>query len=292
MLKPMRNEKEMMELILSVAEADERIRAVLMLGSRANSDAPKDIFQDFDITYSVNDIRPFYDNMEWVCNHFGKPIITQLPDKMEEFPQEDHFTYLMIFDDGNRIDLTFDFAPYIDDGEPAIILLDKDNCLSPISVNPSYFHTKEPTEKLYNNCCNEFWWCLNNVAKGIARDELPYAMEMLNDIVRGELHHMISWYIGVETNFTVSAGKMGKYFKRYLESNLYEKYRMTYSDSDYSHLWNAIFTMCELFREVAKKVGICFGYSYPCRDDENMTEYLRWVQSTNRDNPCGCPCKQ
>ncbi|MHB1485565.1 MAG: aminoglycoside 6-adenylyltransferase [Saccharofermentanales bacterium] len=41
------------------------------------------------------------------------------------------------------------------------------------------------------SCCNNFWWCLNNVAKGIARDELPYVMHMLNEVVRSELHETI-----------------------------------------------------------------------------------------------------
>lgn len=39
--------------------------------------------------------------------------------------------------------------------------------------------------------------CLNNVAKGIARDELPYAMEMYNCVVRNDLKDMIYWYIGI-----------------------------------------------------------------------------------------------
>ena len=39
----MRSEKEMMELILRVAEKDQRVRAVAMNGSRTNSNVPKDL---------------------------------------------------------------------------------------------------------------------------------------------------------------------------------------------------------------------------------------------------------
>lgn len=46
----MRTESEMIELILNIARADERIRAVRMEGSRANPAAPKDKYQDYDIT--------------------------------------------------------------------------------------------------------------------------------------------------------------------------------------------------------------------------------------------------
>ena len=58
----MRSEKEMMDLVLSLAEQDERIRIVTLEGSRANINIPKDEFQDYDITYFVSDIEPFISN--------------------------------------------------------------------------------------------------------------------------------------------------------------------------------------------------------------------------------------
>src|SRR5258708_38111157 len=49
-LKPpiidMRNEEEMITLILNIAKNDERIRAVLLNGSRVNPNIKKDRFQD------------------------------------------------------------------------------------------------------------------------------------------------------------------------------------------------------------------------------------------------------
>jgi aminoglycoside 6-adenylyltransferase len=47
----MRSEQEMLYLIVSTAANDDRIRAVIMTGSRANPNAPRDCFQDFDIVY-------------------------------------------------------------------------------------------------------------------------------------------------------------------------------------------------------------------------------------------------
>ena len=75
----MRKEQEVMDLILDVAKADERIRAVLLAGSRANPEVPKDIYQDYDITYFVEDITPFYNNPVWVEERFGKLLIMQMP---------------------------------------------------------------------------------------------------------------------------------------------------------------------------------------------------------------------
>lgn len=55
----LRTEKEMYDLILEIAQKDDRIRAVYMKGSRTNENAPKDIFQDFDIVYVVTETASF-----------------------------------------------------------------------------------------------------------------------------------------------------------------------------------------------------------------------------------------
>ena len=278
----MRTEKEMFNLILNTANADERIKAVVMVGSRANPDCPKDIYQDYDIAYYVDNVGPFYNNLEWIEEKFGKPSVMQLPELGTHplLPPENdgHFTYLMIFSDGNRIDLTIKGYPYVNNGEPAVILLDKKGDLNDIKINPSFFHIQRPSSEVYHCTCNEFWWCLNNVAKGIARDELPYVMEMFSHYVRDMLNQMVDWYIGIKNDFTVSAGKMGKFYKKYLPANLYEMYTHTYSDSDYNNIWASVFTACELFRLLASEVAIFFDYTYNNEEDENMMKYIYFVK--------------
>src|SRR6476620_665620 len=103
----MRTEQEMLDLILETARCDERIRVVVMNGSRANPNAPRDPFQDFDIVYVVRDVAPFRHNLEWI-KRFGELMILQMPEAMQDPPPENDgsFTYLMLFSDGNRIDLT------------------------------------------------------------------------------------------------------------------------------------------------------------------------------------------
>ncbi len=103
----MRTEQQILDLILHTARTDERIRAVILNGSRADPDAPRDIFQDFDIVYLVTDMAPFVDNLPWLAR-FGELMIVQKPDAMGDAPPDrPGFAYLALFTDGNRIDLTF-----------------------------------------------------------------------------------------------------------------------------------------------------------------------------------------
>jgi aminoglycoside 6-adenylyltransferase len=278
----MRNEQEMMDLILDAAKADERIRAVLLVGSRANPAIPKDIYQDYDITFFVEDIAPFYNNPAWVEAQFGKPLIMQMPETMRNPTGDGSFNYMMIYPDGNRIDLSFEFNKYTDNGEPAIVLLDKDRGSGLLPTLPpprdGHWHIQPPTPLYYYSCCNNFWWCLNNVAKGIARDELPYVMHMLNEVVRPELHDMINYYIGTVHGYNLSTGKAGKYFKKYLSPELYGQYLATYTGSDYADIWAAVEVMGDLFHELALAVAAHFHFTYPQRDEDGMREYLRLVQ--------------
>ena len=279
----MRSYAEMMGLIMQTAQNDSRIRAVVLNGSRANPQAPVDCFQDYDILYAVRDIASFTDNHNWIYI-FGDRIMLQMPEENRNPMRDGHFTYLMLFTDGNRLDLSLlpveKFAELDERESASILLLDKDSMIKPYPpASDMDYHIKPPREKDYASCCNNFWWCSQNVAKGIWRDEWPYAMYMYDRVLRDELHDMIRWYIGVQAGFTVSAGKMGKYFKRYLTPAQYATYIKTYGPNDEGSLWKALFTMTCLFRDLALAVASSTGYPYPILDDEGMTQYLRHIQA-------------
>jgi aminoglycoside 6-adenylyltransferase len=285
----MRSEQQMMDLIINTAKNDDRVRGVIMGGSRANPNVKKDIFQDFDIIYAVRDIDTFTSDHSWI-NIFGEIMILQMPKYMEMPAEIDDgsFIYLMQFADGNRIDLNLIPIEMIDKAinneSLSMLLLDKDNVIGPISpASDSDFIIKKPTETLFKNCCNEFWWICPYVAKGIWRDELPYAMYTFNWYARNMLTEMTKWYIGVNTDFSISSGKYGKYFKEYLEPELWDMYVKSYSDSNYENLWEALFIAGDLFRVMAQKVSEHFGFEYPYGDDERVTAHLKHVKDLPRD---------
>src|SRR5690606_13085329 len=197
----LRCEKEMMDTILGIARNDDRIRAVYMNGSRTNPNIPKDKFQDYDIVYVVDETGSFIKDKHWV-KQFGDLLMIQEPylnnqrtGMKVDFDQT--YAYLMLFTDGNRIDLTLQtknemLSSYTDD-KLTVPLLDKDDCLPTIPApSDEDYHVKKPTEGLYFARCNNFWWCLQNVVKGMWRDELPYAKQMYELTTRVCLNDMVS----------------------------------------------------------------------------------------------------
>lgn len=284
----MRSEQEMLDLILDTARNDDRIRAVIMNGSRANPNAPRDRFQDFDIVYIVTDVAPFRHNLDWI-KRFGELMILQMPDEMDDPPSDnqDGFTYLMQFADGNRIDLGVDpptMIPEIVGDSQSILLLDKDGIIPPLPpASDRDYLPQPPTAKAFADCCNEFWWVCPYVAKGLWRQEITYAKHMQEHYVRAQLGKVLCWCVGVTTEFAASPGKFGKYLQRYLAPESWELLLKTYADASYERTWEALFAMCDLFRLTALRVAAHFGYDYPHGDDARVSAHLRHVRRLPKD---------
>ncbi|HOU00752.1 MAG TPA: aminoglycoside 6-adenylyltransferase [Anaerolineaceae bacterium] len=274
----MRTEQEMFDLILDFAWQDERVRVVAMNGSRANPNVPRDAFQDYDIVFVVTEMDSFLASDAWL-SYFGRRIIMQKPEGMELFPSEgtNRFSYLMLFEDGNRIDLTLlpleELGPYLKEDSLLQVLLDKDGRVPalPESSDMDYW-VKRPTPGMFDDCCNEFWWLSTYVAKGLARGELPYAIAHL-DLMRKQLMTMLSWQVGLEKGFTFSMGKQFKYLQQHVKTDVWQRLCDTWNDGSPEACAKALGGLLVLFRETSKDVAVSFGYSYPDYD-EKVNRYL------------------
>jgi aminoglycoside 6-adenylyltransferase len=216
-------------------------------------------------------------------------MILQTPEDMIDPPAEGdgHYTYLMQFMDGNRIDLSF-YAPNRVDvttrDSLSLVLLDKDNLLGELPPpSDAGYLPQPPTAKTFDDCCNEFWWLNPYVAKGLWRAELIYAKHIFDTYLREQLLKMLSWYYGVQTGFQKSPGKFGKYLRSQLDAEQWALLECTYADAQPDNLWEALFSMDDLFRQIAKAVADCFQFNYPEQDDSRVSRYVRHIRNLLRD---------
>jgi aminoglycoside 6-adenylyltransferase len=284
----MRSEKEMLDLILTFARDHDEVRAVVMNGSRVNPHAKKDPFQDYDIVYYVRSVESFRRNMD-VVRHFGEIMILQTPEDMSDPLAEGdgHYTYLMQFMDGNRIDLSFYALNQTDvtlKDSLSLVLLDKDNLIGELPPpSDTGYLPQRPSVKAFDDCCNEFWWLNPYVATGLWRDELTYAKYMFDTHMREQLQKMLHWHFGVQTNFQKSPGKLGKYLKGQLADELWNLLERTYADAQLDHTWEALLSMDDLFRRIATGVADHFGFNYPAQDDARVSAFVRHIRSLPGD---------
>ncbi|MCI8281266.1 MAG: aminoglycoside 6-adenylyltransferase [Lachnospiraceae bacterium] len=285
----MRNESTMYQLFTDIASKDSRILAVYMNGSRTNIHAPKDIFQDYDIVFVVTETKPFIEASNWI-QQFGTILYMQYPDESPDYPsdKENFYGWLMQFDDGVRVDLHVESLTHarehIGDDRLCRILLDKEHVLPEIAeATDADYHVKKPSQEQFHACTNEFWWCSNNLAKGLWREELPYVQDMANFIVRKELEKMLAWNVGLKTDFTVSVGKSAKYLYKWICKEEYENYLNTYFGGTIEGAWKAVFLMCDLFDRVSRQVAEGLGYLYHEEEAKAARGFLEHVYRLPKD---------
>lgn len=276
----MRSESEMFDLIVSTAKQDDRIRAVFLNGSRANPNARRDRFQDFDIMYIVNEFDSFTQDHSWV-NQFGEILIMQRPDEnppYEESKRVRSFAYLMQFEDGNRIDLTL-HIPIPNEPLDSLtkVLLDKDGVWTDVSLpTEADYVINKPSLQEFVACSNEFWWVSTYVAKGLWRREMPYARGTYEGPVRQMLKRMLSWYISIPYGFQLNIGSFSKYLEAYLPEEIWNKYERSYKNATYEETWDGLLLMCDLFSEVGEEVARELGYPSPV--ESKVWDYLLEVR--------------
>lgn len=277
----MRTEEEMFQLILDIAANDVRILAVGMNGSRTNKNVPKDSFQDYDIVYIVDSIEEFIEDPTWI-NQFGSRLIMQTPEDMVLFPpsRNGKFTYLMLFEDGNRIDLTLcpkEQADNWNEGDRlATILLDKNQLLPSLTeATDQEYWIKRPSQAEFSDCCNEFWWVSTYVVKGLCRNELFYAADHLNENCRKELFRLLSWQVGFDQGDHFSVGKNYKYLPNYLSDEQYKAVLKTMDVSSVSAAWTALLTLQKQFDFVAKAISHKNNLIYDQKTAEKVMDYTK-----------------
>lgn len=125
----------MLSLLIKIAK-NLKVKAVALSGSRTDTKAPKDEFQDYDVVYVVDDFDNLTSDLSWL-DQFGKRIIEQ------EVGLGQRRLFLMLFEDGNRIDLTLcpkeHIQEWVDSEAGFTVLEDEKGLFESYSPSPKHF---------------------------------------------------------------------------------------------------------------------------------------------------------
>lgn len=263
-----RSQEQMLRLISQTAKSIQ-VEAVAMSGSRTNPKAPKDEFQDYDVIYVVDDLDNLTSDLSWL-NQFGKRIIEQ------HNVLEHRHLYLMLFEDGNRIDLTLcpkeHIQEWVDSEAGFTVLEDPKGVFEPYSPNPQRFWTSPASAIEFDKACNEFWWVSAYVVKGICRKQAIYATDHLYGICQQELLKLLAWQVAADKG-TVDIGKNYKYLFQYLPTEKEKEFSNLLDFSSLEKLTQSLFATMELFHQEAQSLAQKEGFDYDKEVAEKMIQY-------------------
>ena len=264
----MRTEAEMLDVILKTAETLQ-VEAVAMSGSRTNQNAPKDEFQDYDVVYVVDDFDNLMSDLSWL-DYFGKRIIEQ------EVVLDHRRLYLMLFEDGNRIDLTLcpkeHIKEWVDSEAGFTVLEDPEHLFEPYSQNLERYWTSPATETNFVKSCNEFWWVSAYVVKGICRKQVIYATDHLYGICQQEFLKILAWQVASNRG-VVDIGKNYKYLFNYLPTEKEKEFSDLLDFSSIDKITQSLLATMQLFHREAQRLAQKLGFDYDKEVAEKMIEY-------------------
>ncbi|MFS9251612.1 aminoglycoside 6-adenylyltransferase [Streptococcus infantis] len=273
----MRTETEMMNLILQISETL-KVEAVALSGSRTNQKVQTDEFQDYDVVYVVDDLDNLTSDLSWL-DQFGTRIIEQ------HNVLGNRRLYLMLFEDGNRIDLTLCPTEYIQewvDSEAGFtVLVDEKGLFESYSSSPERFWITPATETDFEKSCNEFWWVSAYVVKGICRKQVIYATDHLYGICQQELLKILAWKVASDRE-AVDIGKNYKYLFIYLTAEKEKEFSNLLDFSSLDKITQSLLATMQLFHQEAQRLAQKMGFDYDREVTEKMIEYAEEkLQNTN-----------
>lgn len=264
----MRDETEMLDLILQTAKTLQ-VKAVAMSGSRINPKAPKDEFQDYDVVYIVDYLDNLTSDLSWL-DLFGKRLIEQ------HVLLDQRHLYLMLFEDGNRIDLTLcpkeHIKEWVDSEAGFTVLEDPEHLFEPYSQKLERFWMSPASETDFKNSCNEFWWVSAYVVKGICRKQVIYATDHLYGICQQELLKVLAWLVASDRG-AVDIGKNYKYLFQYLPAEKENEFSSLLDFSSLDKITQSLFATMQLFHREAQRLAQKLDFDYDKEVAEKMIEY-------------------
>ena len=273
---PMRTETEMFDVMLQTAKVIQ-VDAVAMSGSRTNPKALKDEFQDYDVLYVVDDLDNLTRDLSWL-DRFGKRIIEQ------EVTLGHRRLYLMLFEDGNRIDLTLcpkdHIQEWVDSEADYTVLKDEKGLFVPHSPSPQRYWTSPASQTDFEKVCNEFWWVSAYVVKGICRNQVIYATDHLYGICQQELLKVLAWQVTSDRG-KVDIGKNYKYLFNSLPAEKEKEFSSLFDFSSVEKLTQSLFATMQLFHQEAQSLAQKMGFYYNKDMAVKMIEYAKERLETN-----------
>ena len=264
----MRTEIEMFDVILQTAKVLQVV-AVAMSGSRTNPKAPKDEFQDYDVVYVVDDLDNLTSDLSWL-DQFGTRIIEQ------HNILGNRRLYLMLFEDGNRIDLTICPKDYINewvDSEAGFtVLVDEKGLFESYSPSPQRFWIHPASETDFEKTCNEFWWVSAYVVKGICRKQVIYETDHLYGICQQELLKLLAWQAASDKG-KIDIGKNYKYLFNYLPSEKEKEFSALLDFSSLDKITQSLLATMKIFHQEAQILSQKMGFEYDREVAEKMIQY-------------------
>jgi aminoglycoside 6-adenylyltransferase len=279
---PVDSHAEIMASILTWAEADENIRAVIVNGSSTRPPGSSDRFSDRDVQIIAADRAPLVADDAWIRSI--APIWA-----FEYLDNDDDFDSRLVFFEGARkVDFTIADRSQIDEmSESGVldslyakgytVLLDKDGITANLPpVTPVQPHTDLPTVAEFEHAVGEFWFEAAHMPTYLMRDEL-WVVKFRDWTMKSNVLRMLEWHAAVQHDQQVDVWYIGSKMKRWIDPGTWNELMGIFGHFDRTDSYRALVTMMDVFIRLTHDVAEACGFEVPASEHHIRTYVLSFA---------------
>jgi len=262
-------------LVAAVADwAEHRadVKALLLVGSQARTDAPADRWSDVDLVVLVEDPAPYTEDATWV-REFGTPLVTSLEPTLDG-----HWERRVLYDTGEDVDFVLFPVSVLDRLEASEnagallrrgyrVLVDRIGLEERVRriaerTTPPRTTSQDDLDEL----ASDFWYHALWTAKKLRRGEVFTAIDCLNGHMMARLVKLMEWHAKA-VDPSVDTWRAGRFVERWGDPGALVALEFAfarYSVRDVARgLWETIDLFQGLEEETAKRLGLEVAIDHP-----------------------------
>lgn len=269
--------KEIKERLISLAENDNKIRALVIIGSSARTYSQADEYSDLDIIMATEDPDA------WLCGEYPTKL-GNIKISFVESPFSGAKERRMLYEGSYDVDLVVltpeQFRETVVNGlinevinRGYIVLYDNMGITGVLneSVKPVVRHDMLSPEE-FSNMTNDFLYHIIWTYKKIQRGEFWTAKMCLDSYLKDHLLRVMEMYMISVNNADVWHN--GRFLEKWADEEIIRELRSCFAHYDREDMISALVSNYELFSKLAKKVAVYRNYSYPDEADKCVHEFL------------------
>ncbi|WP_390406327.1 aminoglycoside 6-adenylyltransferase [Lacticaseibacillus jixiensis] len=267
--------------IIAQAAQDPAVAAIGTEGALNDVALQADEWSDLDVTIFVKTDATI-DKQAYITA-FGAPVIVQHLLNQDMFGPSSAIwdTYLVRYAKTQRIDWKFAPAADIDaylasDSLNTLVWQAGIGAVTPRATSAQTHAVQLPTAEEFADSVNELLWCAGNVAKGLHRQQLLYANEMLNLHVRSELLRLLAWQVALDHS-DFDAGACYKHLPEALERNQRQMLANSYAQASLADTAHSLAQVLDLAEAASVAVANGCGYPVPSELVPALAQLRDWL---------------
>jgi aminoglycoside 6-adenylyltransferase len=281
--------EHLLESFVDWAQSQPEIRAAVVVGSRARTDRPADVWSDLDLIVLTENADRLINKTNWL-EEMGTPWLTFV----EKLAVGEGFERRVLFEGGFDVDFVpvpcdlarqalksglppedtelyrRGFRVVLDKGGWEALLHEALAQADDIPTDP-----QPPTQAEFLNLCGDFWYHAVWTAKKLRRGELWVAKSCLDSYMKHLLLQMLEWHARTKHGWDLDTWHRGRFLEKWADPRAVEDLGRAFAHYALADVTRALLATMDLFRWVAQETAEHLAYDYPSVGDGNVTAWVR-----------------